>query len=854
MTTGRKTAEPERDDELLGEHPLVDGWFGSHGWEPFAFQRDAWRAHNAGHSGLIHAPTGNGKTLAAMLGPLIEWLHSAEGARAVASETPEPPPLRLLWITPMRALANDTLASLLEPIGEMAIPWSCDKRTGDTSSAVKARQRRKMPTLLVTTPESLTILLSYADGPKLFKGLRGVVVDEWHELLGSKRGVQTELALARLRAINPTLRSWGLSATLGNIDEAARALVGMGSDTTPRAEPTLIRGIAPKAIEVECVIPPTIERYPWAGHIGTRLLDQVVEKIEAAGVSLLFTNTRAQAEVWFRDMIRRYPGMLGRVALHHGSLDREIREQVEAHLRARAPGLENSPIKCVVCTSSLDLGVDFSPVDQVIQVGSPKGVARLIQRAGRSGHQPGAVSRVVCVPTNALELIEFASARDAIERKEIERRTPVPKPLDVLTQHLVTAAMGGGFDEASLRAEVGSCYAYRDLTDAEWAWAMAFVHRGGETLGAYPEFARIRPEDTSPDRWTVASTKIATRHRMAIGTIVSDQSVAVKYANGRTLGTIEESFVSKLNPGEKFVFAGKPLELVKLRQMTATVRPARSTKGTIARWGGGKMPLSTQLSEAVRSRVALAREGVFEGPEMESVRPLLELQASLSRLPAIDELLIETISLRDGFHAFIFPFGGRLAHEGLGAVLSLRLSRRSPASITAVGNDYGIELVTDDPIDLDEAGWRAVLSTEHLIEDLLESVNESELARRQFREVARIAGLTSSGYPGERVSSRQTQASSDMFFDVFAEFDPGNLLLDQARREVMEGQLEVQRLRDVLDACAQRRLVLIRPESVTPLAFGLFAESMRATTVSSETWEARVQRMSIEFDRLAGGA
>ena len=411
--------------------------------------------------------------------------------------------------------------------------------------------------------------------------------------------------------------------------------------------------------------------------------------------------------------------------------------------------------------------------------------------------------------------------------------------------------MGGGFDERALRDEVSSCYSYRDLTDREWSWAMAFVHRGGETLGAYPEFARINPDETTPSRWAVASKKIATRHRMAIGTIVGDQAVAVKFANGRTLGSIEESFVSRLNPGDKFVFAGRPLQLVRLRQMTATVRPAKSTKGTIARWGGGKMPLSTQLADAVRERLARAGRGEFDGPEMEAVRPLVELQASLSRVPAADELLIETINLRDGFHMFVYPFGGRLAQEGLGAVLSLRLSRRYPASITAVGNDYGIELVTDDPIGLTDTEWRVILSPDNLVDDLVDSVNESELARRQFREVARIAGLTSSGYPGERVSSRQTQASSDMFFDVFNEFDPGNLLLDQARREVMEGQLEVQRLRDVLDACARRRLVIERPESVTPLGFGLFAESMRATTVSSESWGDRIRRMSVEFERQA---
>jgi len=832
---------PDREPSI---HPLIEGWFASHGWTPFPFQREAWAAHNRGCSGLIHAPTGNGKTLAALFGPLNAWLHSGEGVRLLAADDPKPPPLRLLWVTPMRALANDTLDSLLLPIREMGVPWSAEKRTGDTGSSAKARQRRCMPSLLVTTPESLTILLSYHEGPDLFRNLRGVVVDEWHELLGSKRGVQTELALARLRAINPGLRSWGLSATLGNIDEAARALVGVRA-----SEPVLVRGIAPKTIEVETLIPDTIERYPWAGHLGTKLLGQVIERVERAGVSLLFTNTRSQAEIWFREILRTRPDLIGRVALHHGSLDRDIRERVEALLRAH-----DSSLKCVVCTSSLDLGVDFSPVDQVIQVGSPKGVARLIQRAGRSGHQPGAVSRVVGVPTNALELIEFASARDAIATGHIESRAPVPKPLDVLTQHLVTAAMGGGFTEAELKDEVLSCYAYRGLTDREWSWAMAFDHKGGETLGAYPEFARIAPDGQTPDRWRVADKKIATRHRMAIGTITSDQSVAVKYANGRTLGTIEESFVSKLRNGDRFVFAGKPLELVRLRQMTATVKPARSSRGAIPRWGGGKMPLSTQLADAVRARVAGAGRGVFEGPEMDAVRPLLELQHAVSVLPASDEVLIETITLRDGFHAFVFPFGGRLAHEGLGAVLSLRLSRIQPMSITAVGNDYGIELLTEEPIALDEPAWRALLSPERLVEDLIESVNESELARRQFREIARIAGLTSTGYPGERVSARHTQASSDMFFDVFSEFDPSNLLLAQARTEVMEGQLEVQRLRRVLEACAERRFVFRTPETVTPLAFGLYAETIRATTVSSETWEDRIRRLSVEFENAAGSA
>lgn len=825
---------------------MIEGWFASHGWAPFPFQQDAWSACVEGESGLIHAPTGTGKTLAALFGPVADWLESDEGQRLMASgASPEDaPPLRLLWVTPMRALANDTHESLSKPILEMGLPWRVEKRTGDTSSTAKARQRKRMPTLLITTPESLTLLLSYEDSGKTLAGVRTVVVDEWHELLGSKRGVQTELALARLRTLSPGVRLWGLSATLGNTAQAARVLAG-----TDSPDPTLVRGISPKSVEVESLIPPSIERYPWAGHIGTALVKDVIAKIEKAGVTLLFTNTRSQAEIWFREIVRTRPDLVGRAALHHGSLDRDIRERVEADLREQNRGEQGGRLRCVVCTSSLDLGVDFSPVDQVIQVGSPKGVARLIQRAGRSGHQPGAVSRIVCVPTNALELIEFACARGAIERKTIEERTPVDKPLDVLSQHLVTAAMGGGFDDDTLKQEVRSTHAYRDLTDAEWQWAMDFVHKGGATLGAYPEYARITPVE---NLWRVAEKKIATRHRLGIGTITSDSAVKLQYRNGRTLGTVEESFIGRLRTGDRFAFAGKTLELVRLRQMTATVRPSKAGRGTVPRWGGGKMPLSTQLAGAVRARIAAAGRGEFEGVEMEAVRPLLGLQSSLSALPAEDELLIETISLRDGFHAFVFPFGGRLAHEGLGAVLSLRLSRETPASITAVGNDYGIELSTDEPIAMDEPMWRRLLSPERLVEDMLASVNESQLARRQFREIAHIAGLTSRGYPGQAVPSRQLQASSDMFFDVFEEFDPQNLLLDQARREVVEGQLEVRRLRGVLESCLQQRLVIRTPETVTPLAFPLYAETIRATTVSSETWETRVRRLAVGLDSAAG--
>ncbi len=807
----------------------IERWFASRGWTPFIFQRECWCAYLAGESGLLHAPTGTGKTLAVWLGPVIESLHHAD----TQADGP-----RVLWLTPLRALAGDTADALSESLRAVGSGWTVELRTGDSPSSLKARQRERLPSALVTTPESLTILMSYPGWAERFRSLRCAVVDEWHELIGTKRGVQTELALARLRAACPHLRTWGVSATLGNLDEAAATLVGSAA---PAAR--LIKGAESKRIEIQTLLPESIDRFPWAGHIGVALADQVLAAIDAAGATLLFTNTRSQAEIWFRTLLTRRPDLLGKLALHHGSLDRDIRLEVERLLRADRAS--RSELRCVVCTSSLDLGVDFAPVDQVIQVGSPKGVARFVQRAGRSGHRPGAPSRIVCVPSHALEIIEFAAARDAISTGALESRPPLRKPLDVLAQHLVTAGMGGGFDEADLLAEVRTTHAFADLTDEEWGWAMDFVGRGGPALTAYPQYARVAAEN---GRWTVRERRIATLHRMGIGTIVGDAAVRVQYQSGRTLGTIEESFISRLRTGDRFVFAGQTLELLRLREMTAYVRRATNRRGAVPRWNGGKMPLSTQLAHAVRSRLDLANQGLFDSPEMLAAKPLLDLQREMSVLPGPDDLLIETLRTGDGHHAFLFPFAGRLAHEGLGAVLALRLTRLQATSVQAVANDYGVELLGAEPFHLDEPGWRALLTTDHLLDDLLEALNATELARRQFREVARVAGLTHQGYPGRVKPTRQLQASSDMFFEVFSQFDPGNLLLTQAMREVLDAQLEVRRLRDALDAAARARLVLVCPADLTPLSFPLWAESLRATNASSESWEQKVRKMVVRLE------
>ena len=858
--------------------PELESWFESRGWSPFAFQREVWESYRAGGSGLVHAPTGLGKTLAVWLGPLDEWLREHEEDDRDSWEKADDEPIRVLWITPRRALAADTVEALRARVEDLGVPWRIERRTGVTSASVKARQRMKLPTCLVTTPESLSLILSQERAKNLLGTLRAVVVDEWHELLSSKRGSQTELALARLRSWSPGLRVWGMSATIANLDEAANALTGVNeSDDVVTEEgsegaagPRVVVADDHKSVEIETIIPESMERFPWSGHIGTNLVPEVCKRIEQATSSLVFCNTRAQVEIWYEAIIKHRPDWLGRVSLHHGSLEKEIRDKVEQ-------GLKDGRAKAVVCTSSLDLGVDFSPVEQVFQVGSPKGVARLLQRAGRSGHSPGAVSRVIGVPAHACELIEFAAARAAAERREVEPRTPLSKPLDVLVQHLVTVALGGGFEQAELYDEVRSAWSYRDLTRREFAWALDFVTQGGPALHAYPEFQRVQrvaPEMADVEltdeqrylgetggtraeaaRFTVGSERIARMHRMGIGTITSDAAMSVRYiaGGGRALGTVEESFVSKLRPGDCFVFAGRVLEFVRVREMTAYVKKTNKKKATVPRWGGGRSPLSTMLADEVRRQLELAAGGERTSPELAATSGLLDLQMAASLVPARTQLLIEYADSRDGHHAFIYPFQGRLVHEGLGALLAHRLAKIKPSTYDVTVNDYGIELLSPDPVRRDEADWRSALARGGLLEDLLACVNSGQLARRAFRDIARIAGLVHPGFPGARSKgARQLQASSEMFFDVFADFDPSNLLLDQAKREVLERQLEYQRLEAVLDKLGGKSIVTVDLDRLSPLAFPLYAERLRTQHVSSEKWSDRIRKLVASLEKASG--
>lgn len=769
------------------------------------------------------------------------------------------------------------MQSLREPLIELAPHLEVEARTGDTSGYRKKKIREKPPFALVTTPESLSLLLTYEDSRSYFENLQCVIIDEWHELMGGKRGVQTELCLARLRHYQPKLQTWGLSATLGNLAEAAQILSG----TKASEPPCLIHSKEQKPLAITTLLPKDIERFPWAGHLGTRLVRQVAQRVDKHKSTLLFTNTRSQTEIWYQELLAARPKWGDTLAMHHGSLDREVRDEVEE-------GLRSGSLKCVVCTSSLDLGVDFSPVDLVIQVGSPKGIARLLQRAGRSGHAPGQTSKLICVPTNALELLEFAAARDAIESvsgvdvpsthrrhqnesgqdvhptniQHIESRPPLRKPLDLLVQHLVTLLIGEPAHPDDLRREIETTHAFQNLTNEEWTWALGFITHGGDALKAYPGYRKA--ELLEDGRYTVTDKRKIQLHRMSIGTITSDQNILVKMGNGKLLGTVEEGFISRLKPGQQLIFAGRRLEFVRLRAHAATVRPAtKKHKGSIATWTGAKMSLSTELTHAISHRLHL---NPADTPETEALAPLLEIQKKWSRLPDDETLLIESVREVDvsstpihtgrgradlpTHHLFIFTFAGRSANEGLGALLAWRITRDTGATVEATQNDYGFSLSSPANLPDDEETWRDLFTTRNLVADLLACLNATELARRQFRDIARVAGLIVANYPGQRKTGRELQTSSSLLFDVFTNYDPENLLLEQAQREILERQLELTRLQAVLLTLQTLPIVIQETERLTPFAFPLWADRLQANTTGKD-YATRLEAMLVSLEASA---
>jgi len=801
-------------------------WFEQQGWNPFPFQQETWHAYLSGYNGLVNAPTGSGKTYSLIIPILLEQF---------ANPDQQVKGLQAIWITPIRALAKEIHQATKRAATGMGIEWDIAIRSGDTSSSERAKQKKQPPHILITTPESLHLLLGQKGYPKLFRELKAVVVDEWHELVGSKRGVQMELALSRLRGLLPHLKTWGISATIGNMEEATQILMGNGIAADSFQ---VIRSDTIKQIEVESILPDEIEKFPWAGHLGIKLLEKVVPIIHNSNSTLIFTNTRAQCEIWYQQLLNTAPDLAGIIAMHHGSISRELRAWVE-------DALYSEQLKAVVCTSSLDLGVDFRPVEAVIQIGSPKGVSRFLQRAGRSGHQPGAVSKIYFVPTHSLELIEGAALREAIRMGKLESRIPYVRSFDVLIQYLITLAISEGFYPDQIYQEVVQTYCYNSMTEEEWKWLLDFITTGGDSLYAYEEYKKVEIEEDG--KFVVTNKGIALRHRLSMGTIVGDSSLTVKFVKGGRIGTIEEWFVSQLNPGDVFWFGGRSLELVRIRDMTVQVKMSKSTKGKVPAWMGGRMPLSSQLSSVLRSKMEESLEVQHEDVELAMLKPLIHLQNERSHVPRADEFLIEYFTSREGHHLVMYPFEGRSVHEGMGALIAYRLSLFKPLSFSIAMNDYGFELLSDTEIPIQAALDSDILTSDDLSADIQSSINAAEMAKRRFRDIASISGLIFRGYPGKEKKDRHLQSSSQLFFKVFSEHEPHNLLLRQAYDEVMNFQLEEVRLRQALDRISQHKIILSTPDKPTPFAFPIIVDRLRER-LSSERLEDRVKKMKLQLE------
>lgn len=804
---------------------IAEEWFANQSIKPFPFQWETWKAFLDGSEGLVNAPTGSGKTYSLLVPIALEGLQQQQFGQPS-------PGVRAIWVTPMRALAGEIRLAAERLFSGFGLNWKIAIRSGDTTSSERQQQKRTPPELLILTPESLHLLLATKGYTQLFHNLHAVVCDEWHELIGSKRGVQVELALARIRKIAPHVKIWGISATIGNLEEAAHILLGSRSEYI---KPRLIRADLPKEIQVQTLLPAEIERFPWTGHLGTRLVTPVLDIIAQHRSTLVFTNTRSQCEVWYQCLLDTEPELAGALAMHHGSLSKELRDWVE-------DALHQGILKAVVCTSSLDLGVDFRPVDAILQIGSPKGIARSMQRAGRSGHQPGAVSKLYFVPTHSLEIIEGAAIRHAIQTGDMESRTPYIRCFDVLAQYLVTLAVSEGFNPAEMVEEIRTTHAYRSISDSEWSWVLAFIRSGGISLEAYEQFNRVEVDEGGIYR--VHSRRTAMQHRLQIGTIVSDPGMHVRFVSGAHIGTVEERFISSLKPGDIFWFAGKSLEYVRIREMTVYVRRSNRKDGKIPAWMGGRMPWSAQLGSNLRLKIDAAATGITQEPELIKLEPLFDLQRSRSHLPRAGELLMEYFQSKEGWHLLCYPFEGRLVHEGMSALIAYRISCLQPISFSIAVNDYGFELLSDAPIPVQRALTQGVFSTENLSTDIERSINAVELARRKFRDIAGIAGLVFKGYPGKQKKDRHLQASSQLFFDVFQAYEPDNLLLLQAYEEVRTFQLEEAQLRRALMRIQEQRIILTTPAKATPFAFPVITDRLRER-LSSEKLEDRIKKMQL---------
>ncbi|MCL6267021.1 ligase-associated DNA damage response DEXH box helicase [Flagellimonas myxillae] len=807
---------------------IAQDWFQQQGWKPFAFQKQSWEAFLNGKHGLLNAPTGSGKTYALWFPIVLDYIRKNQDYK-----TKHKKGLKAIWITPLRALSQEIKQSAERITQDLETQMTVGIRTGDTTTAERARQKKSMPDLLITTPESLQLLLSSKGYDKVFKNCSAVVVDEWHELLGSKRGVQMELGLSRLKTIASDLRIWGISATIGNLEQAREVLLGPTSKELDNS--ILIKANLNKKITVKSIIPEKMETFPWRGHLGLHLLENVVPIINSSKTTLLFTNTRGQCEIWFQKILEKHPEYAGEIAMHHGSINKDTRLWVEQAIR-------NESLKAVVCTSSLDLGVDFAPVETVVQIGGPKGVARFLQRAGRSGHRPGKESVIYFLPTHAIELIEASAMQKAVLNAAVEDRIPYLNSYDVLIQYLTTLAVSEGFYPDEIYQEVKQTFCYQTLTEETWQWLLNFLVMGSQSLKSYDEYKKVEVE--TDGKFKVNNLAIARRHRFQIGTIVGDASLSVRYQKGGYIGTIEESFISKMSPGDVFTFAGRNLEFIRIKGMTAQVRNSSKRSNKIPSWMGGRLSFSAKMSELLRQELYTAELPLKDQAiEIQSLAQMFAKQREESIVPQPHQFLIETFKTNDGYHHIFYPFEGRAIHEGMSSLLAYRISLLSPITCSLAFNDYGFELLSDKPIDIQAVLDNNLFTSEYMLSDLQKSLNSNEMARRKFRDIAVISGMVFTGYPEKGVKMKHLQSSSQLLFDVFKDFEDDNLLYQQAYTETYEHQLEEGRLRLALERIAEQEMVWKQCENPTPFSFPIITDRLREK-LSNEKLADRIKRMT----------
>lgn len=810
------------------KNEFAEVWFYNQGWQAHQFQKDCWEAIAQGKSGILNAPTGYGKTFAIWFGVLQHFYSHNHDTLTSKSKKRKGP--HTLWITPLRALSKEIHKATNQVSLDLDLDYQIELRTGDTNTAERQKQRKAPPHALITTPESVHLILATKAGQEYFSNLEFIIVDEWHELMGSKRGVLIELAISRIKTINPNLKIWGISATIGNLELAKEILLGQSY------QGVLIQANINKEIQIQTVFPDSLEKFPWAGHLGIRLLDKVVDIIHQYRTTLIFTNTRSQAEIWYQQIISQYPEFAGLLAIHHGSLSDEVRMWVEE-------AIHEGKLKAVVCTSSLDLGVDFRPVDCVIQVGSPKGIARFLQRAGRSGHRPDATSIIYYVPTNSLEIIEGDSLKYAVENHIVESRIPYVRSFDVLIQYLMTLAVGDGFYAYEVILEIAQTHCFASISQEEFDQCMALLIHGGTSLQAYDDFHRLELVD---GKYKVTNRRIAMRHRLSIGAIVSDLMMRVKFLSGKYLGSIEESFIAKLNIGDVFWFSGRQLELVQIIANDAIVKASEKKKGVVPSWMGGRFAISPDLGVAIRHSFNSIHKSKGISEEIAYLKPLFQEQKRLSALPKEDELLIEYIQTKYGNHIFFYPFDGKLVHEGMAQVIAYRLGKIKPATFSIASNEYGFELLSDTDYELDEDLLHELFNPAKLHQDINSGINVQELARRRFRDIAGIAGLVFQGFPGKQMKSKHLQANASLFFSVFSDYEPNNLLLREAYDEVFDFQLEEGRMQQAFNRIATHKIIFSKTNKLTPFSFPIFAESFREK-YSNEDWQSRLEKVKMQL-------